>query len=83
MVTNRFATKDLGQLSPAILSVAPAVPDLVAAMQRTWRAAPVSQAEREFDLAGLGEPIEVVIDRIAASLVPATAGRRKAAVKAG
>ena len=83
VVTNRFATKDLGQLSPAILSVAPAVPDLVAAMQRTWRAAPVSQAEREFDLAALGEPIEVVIDRIAASLVPATAGRRKAAVKAG
>ena len=83
VVTNRFATKDLGQLSPAILSVEPAVPDLAAAMRTAWHAAPVSTAERDFDLAVLGEPIEDVIDRIAASFDPAKASRRKAAVKAG
>lgn len=68
VVTNTFATKDLGRLSPAIHSVAAAAPELVAALRAAWKAGPATAADRQIDLSILGEPIERVVDRLARML---------------
>ncbi|MCV2878996.1 hypothetical protein OE699_09015 [Sedimentimonas flavescens] len=68
VVTNSFGPKDLGRLSPAILSAAPEVPALSAALSRAWHSAPVSAQERQISLSGLGLSPEAMIDALAAEL---------------
>lgn len=68
VVTNSFGPKDLGQLSGAILSVAPTVPALCAALRTGWAAPPVTEAERRIDLSPLGLSIDGMIEGLAARL---------------
>lgn len=89
VVTNTFATKDLGRLSPAIQSVPAAAPELVAALRAAWKAGPVTVADRQIDLAILGEPIARVVEKLARMLSEpqrpdrARRARRAATAKAG
>ena len=75
VVTNRFGAKDLGRLSPAIVSVDPTVPGVVAGLARAWALPEVAPAERRVDLCALGRPLEDVAGELAALLAP----RRRAA----
>lgn len=68
VVTNRFATKDLGRLTPAILSVEPTAEAVAQGLSQAWDMAPVAPADRHFDLSPLGEPLERVIACLAARL---------------
>lgn len=68
VVTNGFGPKDLSQLSPAIASVLPAVPDMIAALRAAWAAPPVQQAERRLDLGQLGAPLDSMLDQLAQKL---------------
>lgn len=68
VVTNRFASKDLGRLTPAILSVEGTVDGIAAGLSRAWAMGPADDAARNFDLAALGQPLDRVIDRLAADL---------------
>jgi len=70
VVTNRFGGKDLGTLSPAILSVAPTVPELARALVTTWERPPLTQEQRQIDLSGLGLPLDDAIDALAHRLRP-------------
>ena len=70
VVTNRFGPKDLGQLSPAILSTAPTAPALAAALGTAWAAGPVPQAAREIDLSALGLAPDAMIAQLADRLAP-------------
>ncbi|MGQ0565156.1 MAG: rhamnosyltransferase WsaF family glycosyltransferase [Gemmobacter sp.] len=70
VVTNRFANKDLGRLTPAILSM-PGTPEGIAeGLSRAWAMAPVAEADRHFDLTALGAPLSQVTARLAADLRP-------------
>lgn len=68
VVTNRFATKDLSRLTPAILSVDTTPQAVADGLARAWAMGPASDAERHFDLSPLGEPLARVIDRLSADL---------------
>lgn len=68
VVTNSFGPKDLGRLSPAILSAPATAPDLARALAAAWAAGPVQQADREIDLTALGLAPEAMIDALAARL---------------
>jgi glycosyltransferase involved in cell wall biosynthesis len=68
VVTNRFATKDLSRLTPAILSVDTTPQSVADGLARAWALGPASDADRHFDLAPLGEPLSQVIDRLSAEL---------------
>ncbi|WP_417729283.1 glycosyltransferase [Roseovarius sp.] len=75
VVTNGFGPKDLSRLSPAILSVPATAPDLADALSASWRAAPVTQPDRDIDLRALGSHPEDMIDSLAnrlASHLPRT-----------
>ncbi len=68
VVTNRFATKDLGRLTPAILSVAPTAEAVAAALCAAWDMGPPDPADRLFDLAPLGASLDRVTALLAARL---------------
>ena len=71
VVTNRFANKDLGRLTPAILSL-PGTPQGIAqGLSQAWAMGPVTEAERRFDLGALGVPLAQRVNRLAADLGPA------------
>ncbi len=68
VVTNTFATKDLGRLSPAIHSVGASTPELLTALRTAWKAGPVTEKDRRIDLSILGEPIGQVVEWLAETL---------------
>lgn len=68
VVTNRFATKDLSRLTPAILSVAPTAEAVAEGLCTAWDMGPVAPAERRFDLSPLGAPLDRVTALLAARL---------------
>ncbi|MBY6049387.1 glycosyltransferase [Vannielia litorea] len=70
VVTNRFGVKDLGRLSPAILSAEPAPEALAAALSQAWAAGPVPEHQRQLDLTPLGLPLDAMIDELSAGLFP-------------
>lgn len=72
VVTNRFGPKDLGKLSPAILSAAPNAPDLAAALSRAWTMPAVSSRERQINLAALGQPLGGVLQELDQQLIHQT-----------
>jgi hypothetical protein len=74
VVTNRFGAKDLGPLSPAILSVNPTAEAVAAGLARAWALPPVTAAERRVDLARLGAPLPDMLDDLAARLRPLLGG---------
>lgn len=78
VVTNRYATKDLGRLTPAILSVEPTAASIAAGLAHAWQMAPVTEAERRFDLSSLGEPLDRVIARLAEQMQAAMIERAAA-----
>lgn len=67
-VTNRFGARDLGALTPAILTAPPEAPALAAALSRAWDMPPVTAAERQVDLTPLGPPLDQVAQALAARL---------------
>jgi len=75
VVTNSFGPKDLGRLSPAILSAPATAPALAQALSRAWHLPAVDEADRKIDLAPLGPTLEATIDRLSRRLAPLTAGR--------
>ncbi|MFZ5964880.1 glycosyl transferase family 1 [Thalassococcus sp. BH17M4-6] len=75
VVTNTFGPKDLGQFSPAILSAAATAPALAAALSQAWHLPPVAPADRQIDLAPLGQPLAALIDQLSQRLASLTAGR--------
>lgn len=70
VVTNRFGSKDLGRLSPAIVSVNPTVPGVAAGLARAWALPPVSPADRRIDLAALGRSLDEVVGDLAVLVAP-------------
>lgn len=68
VVTNRFATKDLSRLTPAILSVAPMAEAVATGLCAAWDMGPVAPADRCFDLSALGAPLDRVTALLAARL---------------
>jgi hypothetical protein len=70
VVTNRFANKDLGQLSPAILSVDADAAAVAEGLARAWALPPVADADRRIDLSRLGAPLAEVTDDLARRLRP-------------
>lgn len=64
VVTNRFANKDLGRLSPAVLSVEGTAQGVAAGLARAWTMGPVSDVDRWIDIERLGDPLP----RLAADL---------------
>jgi glycosyltransferase involved in cell wall biosynthesis len=68
VVTNRFASKDLSRLTPAILSVDTTPQAVADGLAQAWAMGPASDAERSFSLAPLGVPLSQVIDRLSAEL---------------
>jgi hypothetical protein len=71
VVTNSFGPKDLGQISPAILSATPEAPALAAALSRAWAMGPVPAQERQIDLSRLGQSLADMIPRLAQDMAPA------------
>jgi O-antigen biosynthesis protein len=70
VVTNRFANKDLGRLTPAILSM-PGTPEGIAqGLSQAWAMGPVAEADRRFDLTSLGAPLSQVTAQLATDLRP-------------
>lgn len=78
VVTNGFGPKDLSQLSGAILSAAPDAASVAAALGAAWAAPPVSDAERRVALEALGQPIDSVIELLAADCAEAESFSRPA-----
>lgn len=74
VVTNGFGPKDLSLLSPAILSAPATAPALATALSQAWALPPVSDAERQIDLAPLGQPLGTLLGRLAERLKRLTAG---------
>ncbi len=74
VVTNRFGAKDLGNLTPAIISVEPTAAEVAAGLSRAWALPPVAGPERNFDLRPLGMPLAQVLARLAARLQPLLGG---------
>ncbi len=68
VVTNRFATKDLSRLTPAILSVDTTPQAVADGLTQAWAMGPAGDAERHFDLSALGVPLSQVIDRLSTDL---------------
>ena len=79
VVTNSFAEKDLGRLSPAILSVAPTERAVAGALADAWAAEPVTFAERRIDMTALGDPLGQVIDAISEEIGGQSAALAKTA----
>ncbi|MFY0633396.1 MAG: glycosyltransferase [Vannielia sp.] len=79
VVTNSFGGKDLGRLSPAILSAAPTPEALAEALARAWSAGPVPQPMREIDLSVLGLSMDALLERLSAELRPLLATEASAA----
>lgn len=70
VVTNSFATKNLSDLSPAILSSPPDAAALVKALDRAWDLPPPSDADRQINLALLGPTLNEMMDEMSANLWP-------------
>lgn len=70
VVTNRFGAKDLGRLSPAIVSVDPTAGGVTQGLIRAWALPPVGPEERRVDLAALGRPLDEIAGDLAAILAP-------------
>lgn len=70
VVTNSFATKNLSELSPAILSSSPDAAALVKALDRAWDLPAPNDADRQIDLALLGPSLDDMMDQMAANLWP-------------
>lgn len=73
VVTNSFSTKNLGRLSPAILSVPAEAAVISDALARAWNAPPTTEAERRINLAGLGMSPMQMIDGVSAILTQSNA----------
>jgi hypothetical protein len=78
VVTNRFATKDLSRLTPAILSVPGTAEGVAGGLARAWAMPPPAPADRHIDLGALGLPLAAVADRLAPDLPQAQALKRAA-----
>ncbi len=68
VVTNSYGSKDLGRLSPAILSSAPCSDRLAEALARAWSAGPVPDAQRQLDLSPLGLSMEDMMNTLSKTL---------------
>ncbi|MGI9394525.1 MAG: glycosyltransferase [Boseongicola sp.] len=64
VVTNKFASKDLGLLTPSIHSVEPNAKEISKSLSRAWAASPASGSERQLDLRLLGSPLDHVVDAL-------------------
>ncbi|QYK43300.1 MAG: glycosyltransferase [Paracoccaceae bacterium] len=78
VVTNRFATKDLSRLTPAILSVDGTARGVADGLARAWDMPPVADADRRIDLRALGGPLAEVASRLAPDLPRSSAMKRAA-----
>ncbi|MFN3971087.1 MAG: glycosyltransferase [Gemmobacter sp.] len=78
VVTNRFATKDLSRLTPAILSVDGTAAGVAQGLVRAWAMPPVADAERRIELTALGRPLAEVAEQLARGLPGITADQRAA-----
>ena len=65
VVTNTFGPKDLGALSPAILSTPATAPALAEALAQAWEAGPVPAEDRAIDLGALGLAPPAMITQLA------------------
>ena len=70
VVTNRFATKDLGRLTPAIISVPGTSEAIARGLAKAWSMGPVAEADRQFPLTSLGAPLATVARQLGAELGP-------------
>ncbi|MGB0798419.1 MAG: glycosyl transferase family 1, partial [Planktomarina sp.] len=68
VVTNGFDCKDLSLLSPMIISTELCEPDLVVGLSKAWSS---KRQPTPIDLTLIGDPIDVMLDRLAALLDPA------------
>lgn len=68
VVTNRFANKDLGRISRAILSVDGTAPAVARGLAQAWDMGPVSDVDRWIDLGLMGAPLPVLAADLAAGL---------------
>lgn len=68
VVTNRFANKDLGRLSRAILSVEGTTEAVAQGLAQAWDAGPVSDVDRWIEIGRLGRPLPDLAADLAAGL---------------
>lgn len=68
VVTNRFGSKDLSSLSPALLACEATGPALAEALSQAWKQSPVKPADRAIDLHSMGQSLDTVSSELAADL---------------
>jgi hypothetical protein len=68
VVTNRFANKDLGQLSRAILSVEGTADAVARGLAQAWDMGPVSDVDRWIEIGRLGVPLPALAADLAARM---------------
>ncbi|HSF64112.1 MAG TPA: glycosyl transferase family 1, partial [Paracoccaceae bacterium] len=68
VVTNRFANKDLGQLSRAILSVEGTADAVARGLAQAWDMGPVSDVDRWIEIGRLGVPLPALAVDLAARM---------------